>query len=99
MFGCSSDDSLRGYTCNDGCQREVDLVGSGTSTVCVRCCIGNECNGIGGETPKNSTQTTEEKHKVDNPVQISGVLPLKRNANLTIIFTIFLLTFSKQMDL
>ena len=48
MLGCSSDDGLRGYTCSDGCQREVELVGSGKRRVCVRCCTGNECNKVGG---------------------------------------------------
>ncbi|XP_044180657.1 uncharacterized protein LOC114969902 [Acropora millepora] len=98
MLGCSSDHSLRGYTCNDGCKREVNLVGSGTSTVCVRCCTGNKCNGVGGETPKNSTQTVQLKEKVDNPVQLNGVHPLKRNVNLTIIFSMTFLAFSKRMD-
>ena len=94
MLGCSSDHSLRGYTCSDGCKREVNLVGSGTSTVCVRCCTGNKCNGVGGETPKNSTQTVQLKDKVDNPVQLNGVHPLKRNVNLTIIFSMIFLAFS-----
>ncbi|KAJ7333039.1 hypothetical protein OS493_018208 [Desmophyllum pertusum] len=44
MLGCSSDDGLQGYSCNDGCRREVELVGSGKRRVCVRCCTGNECN-------------------------------------------------------
>lgn len=55
MLGCSSDDGLRGYSCNDQCRREVELVGSGKRRVCVRCCTGNECNKIGATT--NETET------------------------------------------
>lgn len=56
MLGCSSDDGLRGYSCNDHCRREVELVGSGVRRVCVRCCTGNECNRVGAS--KNETEIT-----------------------------------------
>lgn len=56
MLGCSSDDGLRGYSCHDGCRREVEIVGSGKRRVCVRCCTGHECNKVGGA-KDNETET------------------------------------------
>ena len=55
MLGCSTDNSLRGYSCNDGC-REVKVAGSGTRKVCVHCCSGDECNKK-QEPFKNATET------------------------------------------
>ena len=72
MLGCSSDDSLSGYTCGEGCRREVKLVGSGTSKVCVRCCTGNECN-ILRENHSNDTETAAFRgHARNSTVQENG---------------------------
>ena len=69
MLGCSSDNSLRGYSCNDGC-REVKVAGSGTRKVYVHCCSGDECNKK-QETCKNATETFELENK-DTIGQRSG---------------------------
>ncbi|XP_068732538.1 uncharacterized protein [Montipora capricornis] len=96
MLGCSSDDSLRGYTCSDGCRREVQLVGTGTSNVCVQCCAEDDCNRIKKQPSKNSTQTaTIEADNTNDSVQENGAIRINRNANLTVISVIFALWFFK----
>jgi len=96
MLGCSSDDSLRGYTCNDGCRTEVTLVGSGTRNVCVRCCTGNECNKV-GEAYKNETETAAfEDREHDSVVQRSGSHNVSGCKNLVAMSLMWILWFLKS---
>lgn len=82
MLGCSSDNSLRGYSCNDGC-REVKVAGSGTRKVCVHCCSGDECNKK-QETYKNTTETGEFANK-DTIRPRSGSLDVPSNRKLILL--------------
>ena len=98
MFGCSSDDSLRGYTCGDGCQREVKLVGSGTRKVCVRCCTANECNTL-RESNSNDTETAAFRgHAHNSTVQENGSSHVKSNKNLMVILLMMILFFRNKID-
>ena len=101
MLGCSSDDSLRGYTCNDGCRREVKLVGSGTRNVCVRCCTGNECNKL-GEPSKNETETAAfgDRGARESTAQGNGafeVISNKKLVAISLMLTLWL--FKNKMNL
>lgn len=89
MLGCSSDDGLRGYSCHDGCRREVELVGSGKRRVCVRCCTGHECNKVGG-TKNNETETAaigNDAHdtKLSEKIETNGVSGVTRDKQLLLI--------------
>ena len=89
MLGCSSDDRLRGYSCQDGCLREVELVGSGKRRVCVRCCTGHECNKVGGA-KDNETETAvieNDAHdtKLSEKLETNGVSGVTSNEQLLVI--------------
>lgn len=105
MLGCSSDDGLRGYSCNDGCRREVELVGSGKRRVCVRCCTGNECNKMGGA-KDNETETAVigagARDSLSDTVELktsggSGVTSDKRFVMISLFWTLWLL--KRRVDL
>ncbi|KAL9965389.1 hypothetical protein ACROYT_G029184 [Oculina patagonica] len=101
MLGCSSDDGLRGYSCKDGCRREVELVGSGKRRVCVRCCTGNECNKIGGA-KDNETETAVIGAGARDTVELeaSGVSEVtsdKRFVMISLFWTLWLLR--RRVDL
>ena len=90
MLGCSSDDGLRGYSCHDGCLREVELVGSGKRRVCVRCCTGNECNKVGGGAKDNETETAVIENgahdtKLSEKLETNGVSGVASNKQLLVI--------------
>ena len=105
MLGCSSDDGLRGYTCQDGCRREVELVGSGKRRVCVRCCTGHECNKAGGA-KDNQTETAVVENgahdtKLSEKLETnggSGVTSNKQLLVISLLSTLWLIRSRKNLQ-
>ena len=92
MLGCSSDDGLRGYSCQDGCRREVELVGSGKRRVCVRCCTGNECNKIGGAKDNDTETAVVEagaRDSVGTELETSGGSGVRLHDNQLVMISLF----------
>lgn len=98
MLGCSSDDGLRGYSCHDGCRREVELVGSGKRRVCVRCCTGHECNKVGGaktnETEAAVMENGAHDTKLSEKSGTNGVSGVTSEKQLLVISLLSTLLFS-----